>query len=134
MNKKLTSQPQNTVPRVFPVFSSNPKGPNFGLYCKYQLLRYKPWQTTQGKILGDNPMARVNARHSSDLARKASPDEMAGLEPCVFLAKGAQVMLTMNSRKRKLTGLHDSYSSWNLYICRFLFGLSTFFFCSFTLV
>ena len=42
-----------------------------------------------------NPIARVNARHSSDLA-KASPDEMAGLEPCVFLAKGAQVMLTMN--------------------------------------
>ena len=28
--------------------------------------------------------------------------------------------------KRKLTGLHDSYSSWHLYICRFLFGLSTF--------
>ena len=30
VNKKLTSQPQKTVPRVFPVFSSNPKGPNFG--------------------------------------------------------------------------------------------------------
>ena len=43
-----------------------------------------------------NPIARVNARHSSDLAKKASPDEMAGLEPCVFLKKGAQVMLTMN--------------------------------------
>lgn len=43
-----------------------------------------------------NPIARVNARHSSDLAKKASPDEMAGLEPCVFLTKGAQVMLTMN--------------------------------------
>ena len=43
-----------------------------------------------------NPIARVNARHSSDLAKKASPDEMAGLKPCVFPAKGAQVMLTMN--------------------------------------
>ena len=43
-----------------------------------------------------NPIACVNARHSSDLAKKASPDEMAGLKPCVFLAKGAQVMLTMN--------------------------------------
>ena len=41
-----------------------------------------------------NPIACVNARYSSDLAKKASPDEMAGLEPCVFLAKGAQVMLT----------------------------------------
>ena len=53
VNKKLTSQPQNTVPRVFPVFSSNPKGPNFGLYCKYQLLKYKPWQTTQENAWGD---------------------------------------------------------------------------------
>ena len=43
-----------------------------------------------------HPIARVNARHSSDLAKKASPDEMAGLEPCIFLAKGARVMLTMN--------------------------------------
>ena len=55
VNKKLTSQPQNTVPRVFPVFSSNPKGQNFGLYCKYQLLRYKPWQTTQENAWDDQP-------------------------------------------------------------------------------
>ena len=27
--------------------SPNPKGPNFSLYCKYQLLRYKPWRTIQ---------------------------------------------------------------------------------------
>ena len=43
-----------------------------------------------------NPIACINARHSSDLAKKASPDEMAGLKPCVFPAEGAQVMLTMN--------------------------------------
>ena len=43
-----------------------------------------------------NLIAHVNARHSSDLAKKASPDEMAGQETCVFLAKGAQVMLTLN--------------------------------------
>ena len=42
------------------------------------------------------PIACINARHSSDFAKKASPDEMAGLEPCIFLAKGACVMLTMN--------------------------------------
>ena len=41
-------------------------------------------------------IACVNARHSSNLAKKASPDEMAGLEPCIFLAKDAHVMLTMN--------------------------------------
>lgn len=43
-----------------------------------------------------HPIACVNARHSSDLAKKASSDEMVGLEPCIFLAKGAHVMFTMN--------------------------------------
>jgi len=32
-----------------------------------------------------------------------------------------------------LTSLHDFYGSWHLYICRSLFGHSTFF-CSFTRV
>lgn len=41
-------------------------------------------------------MARINARHSSDIAKKGSPDEMSGLEPVVFLAKGAHAKLTMN--------------------------------------
>ena len=35
------------VPRIFPTYSSNPKGPNFAQYCKYQLLRYKPWNISQ---------------------------------------------------------------------------------------
>ena len=44
----------------------------------------------------NQPIARINARHSTEAAKKASADEMSGLEPVVFLAKGAQVMLTMN--------------------------------------
>lgn len=36
------------------------------------------------------PIARMNGRHSSDVAKKASPDEMSGLEPVIFLAKGAR--------------------------------------------
>lgn len=35
--------------------SSNEKGPNFALYCKYQLLQYKPWQTTQDNAWDDQP-------------------------------------------------------------------------------
>lgn len=31
------------VLKTFPNYSSNPKGPNYGLFCRYQLLRYKPW-------------------------------------------------------------------------------------------
>lgn len=55
VNSPLTTQSDNTIPRIFPVYSSNEKGPNFGLYCKYQLLRYKPWHTTQDNVSGDQP-------------------------------------------------------------------------------
>ena len=53
VNNELTKLPENVIPRIFPTYSSNPKGPNFGLYCKYQLLRYKPWRTTQNNAWGD---------------------------------------------------------------------------------
>ena len=46
-NGKLINQPDNIIPRVFPTYSSNPKGPNYGLYCKHQLIRCKPWSVTQ---------------------------------------------------------------------------------------
>ena len=42
------------------------------------------------------PVACINARHSSAAAKKMPADDMSGLEPMVFLAKGAKVMLTMN--------------------------------------
>lgn len=41
---KLMNQSQNIVPRIFPNYSPNPKGDKYSLYCKYQLLKYKPWQ------------------------------------------------------------------------------------------
>ena len=53
VNNELTKLPENIIPRIFPMYSPNPKGPNFGLYCKYQLLRYKPWKTTQNNAWGD---------------------------------------------------------------------------------
>ena len=53
VNNKLTKLPENVIPRIFPTYSSNPKGPNFGFYCKYQLLRYKPWQTEENNAWGD---------------------------------------------------------------------------------
>jgi len=31
------------VVRTHPNYSSNPKGPSYGLFCKYQLLKYEPW-------------------------------------------------------------------------------------------
>ena len=53
VNNELTKLPENIIPRIFPTYSPNPKGQNFGLYCKYQLLRYKPWKTTQNNAWGD---------------------------------------------------------------------------------
>lgn len=41
------------------------------------------------------PIARINTTHSSDIAKKVTPDEMSGLEPVIFLAKGAH-MLTLH--------------------------------------
>ena len=45
--QRLQNYHKTFIPRIFPTYSSNPKGPNFALYCKYQLLRYKPWQYNQ---------------------------------------------------------------------------------------
>ena len=49
--------PQNVIPRFFPTYSPNPRGSNFALYCKYPLLRYKPWTKTQSDVWGgqENP-------------------------------------------------------------------------------
>ena len=45
VNNEFTKLPENVAPRIFPTYFPNLKGPNFCLYCKYQLLRYKPWGT-----------------------------------------------------------------------------------------
>ena len=47
VNNKLKRLPDNVIPRIFRNYSCNPKGANFRQYCKYQLLRYKPWKITQ---------------------------------------------------------------------------------------
>ena len=38
------------------------------------------------------PIAHINARHSSAVAKKISSDDMSGLEPVVFLAKDASLV------------------------------------------
>ena len=63
VDKKLTKLPDNVVPRIFPTYSSNPKGPNFAQYCKYQLLRYKPWKISQDNAWDNvlqTPYAKTN--------------------------------------------------------------------------
>ena len=64
-------------------------------YRNEQVAKY-----SHGQLLKlQNPVAHIshiNACHSSAVAKKMPSDEMSGLEPVVFLAKGARVMLTMN--------------------------------------
>ena len=33
VNNELTKLPENVIPQIFPTYSPNPKGPNFGLFC-----------------------------------------------------------------------------------------------------
>ena len=44
----------------------------------------------------ENPIAEINARHSTVYAKNVSSDDMLGLEPVIYLAKGACAMLTCN--------------------------------------
>lgn len=56
VNGQLQDQEKNIVARVFPNYSPNPSGKNYSLYCKYQLLRYKPWHDSLNNVLGnENP-------------------------------------------------------------------------------
>lgn len=43
-----------------------------------------------------HPVASISPRHSSSFAKNASSDDMYGLEPVVFIAIAAKVMLAMN--------------------------------------
>ncbi|KAE8736723.1 hypothetical protein FOCC_FOCC017822, partial [Frankliniella occidentalis] len=44
----------------------------------------------------DSPVARLPAKHNNATAKRGSADDAAGLEPVVYLAKGAKVMLRSN--------------------------------------
>ena len=44
----------------------------------------------------EHPVAHINAKHSSATPKNILSEDMSGLEPMIFLAKGARVMLTMN--------------------------------------
>ncbi|XP_065061670.1 LOW QUALITY PROTEIN: uncharacterized protein LOC135688681 [Rhopilema esculentum] len=45
-NERLHKRKSDVVVQTFPRYSSSPQSSNYGLYCKYQLLKYKPWSNT----------------------------------------------------------------------------------------
>ena len=48
---KLRPNQETVVIQIFQKFSASPKNATYYLYCKYQLLRYKPWQTNHNNAL-----------------------------------------------------------------------------------
>ena len=42
-DNSLKKRTKPVIVRTFPTYSSNPQSQYYGLFCKYQLLRYKPW-------------------------------------------------------------------------------------------
>ena len=42
-SNNIEKQCDNVIPKFFPEYTSNVNGKNFHLYCKYQLIKYKPW-------------------------------------------------------------------------------------------
>lgn len=43
VNKKIVTRPKPVVVRFFPTVYANPNDPKYPNYCKYQLIKFKPW-------------------------------------------------------------------------------------------
>ena len=43
---KLEKRKRPVIVKTYPNYSSNPQNQHYGLFCKYQLLKYKPWEHT----------------------------------------------------------------------------------------
>ena len=52
-NGKLHVRKEPVIVRTIPNYSSNPKGNNYGQYCKYQLIKYKPWAFNIASLWSD---------------------------------------------------------------------------------
>ena len=83
----LTRQPSADIPNLSEFADSTRL-----FYSNEQVANYNHEQLN--KL--EHPVAHIHARHSSATAKKIPSEDMSGLEPVVFLAKDARVMLTMN--------------------------------------
>ena len=110
VNNELTKLPENVVPRIFPTYSPNPKGTHFGLYCKYQLLRYKPWRTTQNNAWGDQePDDEILINHWQEFLQTPCgqtnvPDWFDKLQTIVKVNKNQKMNLVKNKEIREKNG------------------------------
>ena len=47
---QLIKRANPCIVRTFPKVLPNPKGPRFGEYCKYQLIKFKPWESQPSNV------------------------------------------------------------------------------------
>ena len=47
---KLQKRKCPVIVKTYPKYSSNPENTYYGLFCKYELLKYKPWQNTPDNV------------------------------------------------------------------------------------
>ena len=51
---EIRQHSREAIVRTFPTYSSDPKSPTYGRYCKYQLIKYKPWHTVTSNLWNGN--------------------------------------------------------------------------------
>ncbi len=66
---EVKKRPSPVIVRTFPHYSSNPRGENYELYCKYQLMKHKPWHGVVSNSLGstDSSLAECVTEYHSFL-------------------------------------------------------------------
>ena len=52
---KLQRRKKEVVVKTYPNYSSNPQNEHYGLFCKYQLIKYKPWKFSPHDAWNDLP-------------------------------------------------------------------------------
>ena len=79
-DKSLFFRPKMVVVRTFPSYYGNPTTPYYGSFCKYQLMKHKPWNTKPSTLWNDEEetdstfIAYWNLFLQSDLGRELVPN------------------------------------------------------------
>lgn len=53
-NNEVKRRSHPVIVKTFPSYSADPKGPNYSVYCKYQLIKLKPWQSSPENAWDNN--------------------------------------------------------------------------------
>ena len=115
-------RPTEVIVRTFPQYSPNPKDHSYSEYCKYQLIKYKPWRNTFNNAWSGHPDTQegyIEAYHTflqSPLASQYIPQFNRDLQ----LAQDAEASTNTDSEENNPTNAqneHNEDEEWML-LCR----------------